>query len=116
MRREELYLADILEAAEAIATFLAGRDEAQFGSDDMLRSAVLHKLMIIGEAVARLPDELKTRHPEVPWGRVVGFRNVVVHVYFGLDWAIVWDTATLRVPELKQTVAEILQAEFPGHA
>ena len=63
MRREELYLTDIVEAADAIEQFLADREQAAFERNDLLRSAVLQKLTIIGEAVARLPIEFREQHP-----------------------------------------------------
>ena len=65
MRREELYLSDIIEAADAIASFLAGCAHAAFLESDLLRSAGLHKLTIIGEAAARIPRDFASRHPEV---------------------------------------------------
>lgn len=85
MRREELYLTDIVEAAEAIASFLAGVLREDFIEDELRRSAVLHKLMIIGEAAARLPKDFRDRHPEIEWSDIVGFRNIVVHTYFNVN-------------------------------
>lgn len=63
MRREELYLADIVEAADSIAHFIAGKARDVFLYDDLLRSAVLHKLTIIGEAVAHLSSDFQERYP-----------------------------------------------------
>ncbi len=57
--------------------------------------------------------EFRSRHPGVPWTKIVAFRNFVVHEYFGLDWAIVWQTATDSVPELRRQVSRIIAAEFP---
>jgi uncharacterized protein with HEPN domain len=51
----------------------------------MLRSAVVQKLAIIGEAAARVSEEIKTRQPHVPWPRIVAFRNILIHAYFGID-------------------------------
>ncbi len=79
MRRERLYLGDILEAADAIAQFVAGLTERSFLESDLVRSAVVQKLTIIGEAAAKLPVELKQRHAEVPWADVIAFRNILVH-------------------------------------
>jgi uncharacterized protein with HEPN domain len=72
MRRERLYLTDILEASDAISTFLGGCSKDAFFESELIRSAVLHKLTVIGEAAARLPAGLRLRHPEVPWSYVVG--------------------------------------------
>ena len=108
MRREELYLADIIEAADAIQQFLRTADKDAFMIDDLLRSAVLHKLTIIGEAAAHLPSEFRVRHSEIEWADIVGFRNIAVHSYFSVDWNIVWLTATQDAPELRDKVAAIL--------
>ena len=113
MRPERLYLQDMVEAADNIAFHIVGRSRAQFLGDRTARAAVLHELTVIGEATARLPVEFRGRHPEVPWSKIVAFRNLVVHEYFGLDWPIVWDTATTLVPVLREQVARVLSAEFP---
>lgn len=116
MRPERLYLQDMVEAADAVAGFLAGRDRASFEGDDLVRSAVLHKLMLIGEAAARLPAAFKAAHPEVPWAEVVAFRNIAVHEYFAVDWSIVWNAAASDAPRLRQSIAEILEREFAPEA
>ena len=73
---------------------------------------MLHKLTIIGEAAARVSEDLRGCHPEVGWPDIVGFRNIAVHAYFVVDWSIVWETATQDVPRLRQQVIEILKSEF----
>ena len=74
MRREVLYLHDIIEALDS--------------------------------------DELKKRHPEIPWPQIVAFRNILVHAYFGVDWTEVWQAATRQAPELRGQIAAILQSGF----
>ena len=114
MRDEELYLRDIVEAASAIDSFLADISRDEFQEDDLCRSAVLHKLTIIGEAAARLPTEFRERHPAIDWPGIVGFRNIVVHAYFVVDWDIVWVAATKEAQDLKHQVLEILASEYGG--
>ena len=77
----------------------------------MLRSAVVQKLAIIGEAAARVSEALKTRYPQVPWPQIIAFRNILVHAYFGIDWDVVWRAARNRCPILREQVAGILAAE-----
>ncbi|MBS1248539.1 MAG: hypothetical protein MAG431_00091 [Chloroflexi bacterium] len=108
MRREELYLADILEAAEDIKQFLAGVQPEDFLEDKLRQSAVLQKLIVIGEAAARLPKEFQTQHPEIEWGDIIGFRNIAVHAYFSVNWSIVWIAATRDVPELQHQITQIV--------
>jgi uncharacterized protein with HEPN domain len=114
MRREDLYLNDIIEAADHIAAFLAGTDFEAFQKSEMLRSAVVQKLAIIGEASARLPEALQNRYPQVPWPQLVAFRNILVHAYFGIDWREVWLVASNRCPVLREQAAGILAEESGG--
>ena len=114
MRHESLYLTDIVEAADHIAEFIAGTDFRAFQESEMLRSAVVQKLAIIGEAAARVSNELKVSQPEVPWPQIVAFRNILVHAYFGIDWDVVWRAAKNRCPVLREQVALILAGESGG--
>ena len=75
----------------------------------MVCSAVVHQLTVIGEAVARLSPDVKDQHPEIPWTDIKGLRNVVVHNYFGIDWAEVWSAASTDVPVLRSQLLEILR-------
>ncbi|GBC95942.1 hypothetical protein HRbin16_01742 [bacterium HR16] len=109
MRPEKLYLTDMVDAADAIARFLDGISREDFMNDELRQSAVLQKLIVIGEAAARLPADFKTRHSEADWQDIVAFRNIAVHAYFAVDWSIVWTTATEDVPVLRQQVERILQ-------
>jgi uncharacterized protein with HEPN domain len=112
MRPEKLYLTDIVEAAQAIERFVMGQDLDEFERNEMLNSAVLQKLTVIGEAASRLSKEFTDRFPEIPWADVVGFRNIAVHEYFAIRWDIAWVAATEEAPVLKEQVEKILQNEF----
>jgi uncharacterized protein with HEPN domain len=112
MRREELYLADIIEAADSIEEFLRGVERTDFVGNDLLQSAVLQKLIIIGEAAARLPKEFRNRHTDVEWSDIVSFRNIAVHAYFSVDWVMVWVTAKIEVPELSRIMENIIVQEY----
>ncbi len=85
MRRELLYLKDIVEACDAIQRFIKGLERSDFLQDELRQSAVLQKLTIIGEAAARLPVEFKNLHPIVEWADIVAFRNIAVHEYFAVN-------------------------------
>jgi uncharacterized protein with HEPN domain len=104
---------DIIEAAEAIARFVADLDQDRFVGDDLVRSAVLHKLQVIGEAAAHVSDETRAASSHVPWREVVGFRNFTVHAYFAVDWASVWTTATLDAPAIAEAVRTVI-GDAPG--
>ena len=85
MRPERLYLQDMIEAADNIAFHIGNRSREQFLDDRTARAAVLHEITVIGEAAARLSAGFRRRHPDVPWEKVVAFRNFVVHECFGLS-------------------------------
>ncbi|MBI1898476.1 MAG: DUF86 domain-containing protein [Acidobacteria bacterium] len=116
MRRDDLYLSDIIEATDHIGEFIAGADFEAFQKSEMMRSAVVQKLAIIGEAVARLSEGLRNRHPEVPWPQIVALRNILIHAYFGIDWDEVWRAARNRCPVLREQVAGIIAAESENEA
>ena len=113
MQHEELYLQDIIESIAAIENFLQGIEKDDFLVSELLQSAVIYKLMIIGEASARLTDELKGRYPNTPWRKIIGLRNITAHAYFSIDWEAIWTTVTSRLEPLRKEVSEILENEFP---
>ena len=98
MRRDDLYLNDILEATGHIASFLDQTDLKGFWQSELVRSAVVQKLAIIGEAASRISNDLKDRNSQVPWPQIVAFRNILIHAYFGIDWNEVWKAAQVDCP------------------
>jgi uncharacterized protein with HEPN domain len=111
MRREILYLQDIIEACNLLDTFLEGMDASAFMASELHKAATLQKLAVIGEAAARLPQEFREKHAEVEWRDIIAFRNIAVHAYFSVQWDIVWATAHDDVPLLRNQVQKILQNE-----
>ena len=112
MRPEELYLTDIIDAADAIQRFVKDVDREDFLDDEMRQSAILQKLIVIGEAASRLPDGFTQAHAEIVWSDIVGFRNIAVHEYFSVNWSIVWVAATQDAAQLREEVAAILAREY----
>jgi uncharacterized protein with HEPN domain len=111
MRHERLYLRDIAEAAADMAEFLEGLDLDDFVASKVVHSAVLQKLIVIGESANRVSPDLQARHAEIPWSDIIGLRNIVAHAYFSVVWSRIWRTATKDVPALAHAIARIL-AEF----
>jgi len=111
MRSDALYLADILDAILAIERFVTGFDEARFLADELVQSAVLQKLSVIGEAAARLSGSTRDNFPDIPWKEIIGFRNIAVHAYFSVDWRIVFVSVTDDLPALKQFVTMQVKPE-----
>ena len=110
MRRDELYLADIIEAADALDRFLQNISKDDFLNDELRQSAVLQKLTVIGESAARLSQEFKSQHSEIEWQDIIAFRNIAVHAYFTVDWRIVWYTAIHDAPILRDQIVAILES------
>ena len=116
MQVEQLYLRDIVEAADAIAGFLNGVDRTSFLEDAEKKSAIAFQFTVIGEAVRNLPDDLKRRYPDIAWTNAPALRNLITHRYFAIDWTIIFDTAVTAIPNLRQQIASILANEYPEDA
>lgn len=108
MRDAKLYLTDILEAMSAIEEFVEGIDFETFVNDDMRSSAIIRKFEIIGEAAKSIPDDVKQRYPEIPWREMAGFRDKLIHLYFGIKYELVWETIKVRIPQVKPMIQKIL--------
>jgi uncharacterized protein with HEPN domain len=109
MRQPDLgRLFDMLDAAEAVREFIAGMDEEAFRNDRKTQSAVIRELMVMGEAAKHLSDDLRLTHPEIPWRRITGMRNVLVHDYRGTSLDALWVAATESVPDLAARVEPLL--------
>jgi len=94
------YLDDMLFHARQAVAFIDGMTEEAFRADLRTRFAVQHALQIIGEAARALPPEITNRFEGIPWRKIVGMRNVLVHDYLGVDPEVVFDTARRFVPDL----------------
>jgi uncharacterized protein with HEPN domain len=108
MERDEATLLDIARAARLVLEFKAGMDKAAFFEDVKTQSAVLHQLMVIGEAVKRLSPEFRSRYPEMPWSLIAGMRDKLIHGYDIVDLEEVWRTAEIDVLDLLTQIEPLL--------
>lgn len=111
MRDSTLYLKDILDAMEAIESFVEGMDLDEFQRDDKTSSAVIRKFEIIGEATKNLPDGVKNKNPDLPWREMAGMRDKLIHFYFGVKYDLVWHTIKDVIPQIRPVLIEIFQEE-----
>jgi uncharacterized protein with HEPN domain len=113
-RPDATRLVDIIEAAIDVAAFLESVNSCDdFVNDEKSQSSVLYQLIIIGEAVAHFSPELTEKYPEVEWDDIRGFRNYVIHEYFGIALHIVWKAATVETPNVREQIERIFRIEFP---
>lgn len=113
MDRDLGFLVDILIAARDLVEFKQATTKDEFLHSKLLRSAILHQLVLIGEASRRLSEDFRAQHAEIPWQRVIALRNFVVHEYDEIDFTIVWSICERHVPELI-AFCEPLAGEWVG--
>jgi len=112
MHRTSLqFLDDILEAIGNIEEDTGGISFEEFSADRRRRDAVIRNFQVIGEAIKNLPPELRERYPDTDWKNIAGFRDVLIHVYFGIKLTILWDNAKKELPILKKEIRHILKHE-----
>ena len=103
-----LYLTHILESIELIESYVSGVDLSEFAADQEKQDAVVRRIEIMGEAVKNLPIEIRNANPQVPWIRIAGMRDKVIHDYMGVDFELVWTVASTMLDQLRNDVQEIL--------
>jgi uncharacterized protein with HEPN domain len=113
MRHDELYVADLVDSTRAVREYLAGISRERWDEDRVLRDAVLYRLLLLGEIASAIPDSLRDRYPDVPWRKIRAFRNLAVHRYLSVDWAVVWQISQQEMPVLEEQAMGIMRAEFP---
>lgn len=108
------YLRHVLAEAEYLIGASGPVTPAEFARDETLIRAFVRSLEVIGEATKKLPAELRDRYPEVEWSDMARMRDRLIYGYFGVDYELVWDVVTRKVPPLKEYVERILRAEAGG--
>jgi uncharacterized protein with HEPN domain len=107
VRDVRVYIEEILECIAKIEEYTKGITEDSFYGNTQIQDAVIRRLEIMGEAVKGVPAEFREKYPEIPWRKISGMRDFLIHEYFGVNLERVWKVAKEDVVELKGKILEI---------
>lgn len=110
-RDDSTYLVDMLVQARYAREFVSGLTFSQFRQSPLHRLAVLKAVEIIGEAATRMSLETKQAHPEIPWPKMIGMRNRIVHAYFAVELETLWRVVQDDLPVLIGQLEPLVQPE-----
>lgn len=105
------YLRHVMDEIAYLQSDVASVGEDRFMRDETLQRAAARSLEIIGEAMKQVPDDFRTKYETVDWKSFAGLRDKLIHHYFGVDYAIVWDIVVNELPDLKEKLIVIIQRE-----
>lgn len=105
------YLNDIITAITDIEEFTRGMGYKTFSADKKTANAVIRSLEVLGEATKRIPKSFRQKHPDIPWSKMTGTRDVLIHDYMGVDLKTVWRVTQDRLPELKPLIDALTSAK-----
>ena len=94
------YLDDIRNAIAEVKEFISGMNYEDFAADKKTVNAVIRSLEVLGEATKHIPASFRKKHPDIPWTKMAGMRDVLIHDYMGVDLRTVWNVISVRLPEL----------------
>ncbi len=107
MRPDGDRLEDIRVAAQNVSDFLGGMDFEAFTVDRKTRAAILHEILIMGEAARQISQSFKAQHTDIPWADMIQLRNFYIHVYHRIDVQLFWRAATTTVPRISRKLTQI---------
>jgi len=107
------YLQHILDEIAYLLKSSHGLDKAAFLQDETLKRAYVRSIEVIGEAVKQIPESLRHKYPAIEWRAIAGMRDRLIHGYFGVDYEIVWDVITNKLPALERDIQQIMTREYP---
>jgi uncharacterized protein with HEPN domain len=112
MSKNELgYLLDILTAARLVIKFMEGVDRERFERDELVQSGVIRQIELMGEAAKHLSEEFKAKYPEIPWKKMAGMRDILIHAYDYIDLDEVWNAVQFSIPDMIDKGERIFQEE-----
>ena len=106
---DKVRLLHIIDAINEIENYIQDTDVESFVKNSMMFNATLRQLEVIGEASNRLSAEIINNNVTIPWARIIGLRNLVIHEYFGVDDFTIWNVIKINLPDLKQKISLLLE-------
>ncbi|HDP25251.1 MAG TPA: DUF86 domain-containing protein [Deltaproteobacteria bacterium] len=107
------YILHMLDEIDYILSQISATNYDSFLGDETLKRAFVRSLEVIGEASKKLPEHVKEIQPDIEWRKVSGMRDRLIHDYFGVDYTIVWDVATNKLPDLRRKLHALLEKIKP---
>ena len=111
MSRDATTVIDVLNAAKLAVEFVEGMGSKAFADDPKTQSAVLHQLLVLGEAVKRLTEDFRSEHSDLPWKLMAGMRDQLIHNYDSVDVDLVWKTLQKDIPTVIMVLTRVLAEE-----
>jgi len=108
-RSWKLFLVDMVESVDKALRYVSGLDFQDFLQDTKTQDAVVRNLEVLGEAAKCIPADVQQKNPGIPWAQIIGMRDRLIHGYFSVDPAIVWEIVTKELPELKEELEKLLE-------
>jgi uncharacterized protein with HEPN domain len=110
-REWRLYVTDMKACCERAAEYTAGLSREQFEAKPMAYDATLRNLEMLGEAARHVPEDMRALAPDIPWRRIVGVRNILIHGYLGIDNDIIWDIVRNEIGTLLPALEKLLRTK-----
>lgn len=112
MKRDVIvYVEDILDFINDIERYIKNKQKDKFLKNEMVQDAIFRKIEIMGEAAKNIPTSFRNKYPSVPWKKIAGMKDVLIHAYFEVKLDRVWNVVKDDLPKLKKEIKKILEEE-----